>query len=168
MRNIIPDFTKDEQDYIKEHANFTGDELRFFELRNKEYSLEYCAEEMNTCISRVKRIDKKVIAKIAKVQLIEALREQIRILKEGAEMIVENTMIVFDGQRYYKGDELPDLGTLVAVSVQGNVRNYEGLSKDRDKLPKYDDLETGSSALFYDTKELYKYEKTNKRWYKMG
>lgn len=37
-KNIIPEFTKDEQDYIKEHANFMEEELQFFELRNKRYS----------------------------------------------------------------------------------------------------------------------------------
>lgn len=93
MRNIIPDFTKDEQDYIKEHANFTCDELRFFELRNKEYSLEYCAELMNMSVSSVKRLNKKVMVKIARAQLIEALHDQIRALQEECKEIQVNYKI---------------------------------------------------------------------------
>lgn len=75
--------------------------------------------------------------------------------------------VVHDGQFYQKGDEIWDLGTFVATSVDGNIRNYEGLSADISKLPKYDDLPTGSSAFCVDTGDLYKYEKTTKKWYKL-
>lgn len=81
-------------------------------------------------------------------------------------MIATNPTLI-DGRWYNTGDEVPDMGTLVAVTVDGNIRNYEGLSRDKAKLPKYDDLETGSSALFYDTREVMKYEKTTKTWYKL-
>lgn len=67
MKNIIPDFTKPEIDFIKENANFTERELNLFELRNKEYTLEYCAEEMDMGISTVKKINKNIIRKIDKV-----------------------------------------------------------------------------------------------------
>ena len=67
MRNIIPEFTKIELDYIIENANFTERELCLFELRNKEYSYEVCAEEMNICITTVKKIAKKTMNKIMKV-----------------------------------------------------------------------------------------------------
>lgn len=67
MRNIIPDFTKIELDYIKENANFTERELQLFELRNKEYSYEVCAEEMNVGMTTVKKISKKTMNKIMKV-----------------------------------------------------------------------------------------------------
>ena len=43
----IPDFTKFEIDRIKLYANFTKSEEMLFDLRNMEYSLEICAEEMN-------------------------------------------------------------------------------------------------------------------------
>ena len=79
-----------------------------------------------------------------------------------------NGPTVYDGQRYENGQEIHDLGSLVATSTSGGVRNYEGLSKDRDKLPVYDDLETGSSAFFVDTGQLFKYEKTTKTWYETG
>lgn len=67
MRNIIPEFTKIELDYIIANANFTERELKLFELRNKEYSYEDCAEEMNVCMTTVKKIAKKTMAKIIKV-----------------------------------------------------------------------------------------------------
>lgn len=77
------------------------------------------------------------------------------------------TNIVIDGQFYKQGDEIWDLGSFVATSVSGQIRNYEGLSSDVSKLPKYDDLQTGSSAFCVDTGDLYKYEKTTKTWYKL-
>ena len=63
----IPDFTKPEIDFIKENANFTERELRLFELRNKEYSHDRCAEELNISFSTEKRTNKKMLAKILKI-----------------------------------------------------------------------------------------------------
>ena len=61
-----------------------------------------------------------------------------------------------------------DLGSFECVSVEGiNQRNYEGLSADVDKLPKYDDLEAGSTALCLDTGDFYKYHAKSKTWYKL-
>lgn len=77
------------------------------------------------------------------------------------------TNVVIDGQFYKQGDEIWDLGSFVATSVSGQIRNYEGLSSDVSKLPKYNDLQTGSSAFCIDTGDLYKYEKTTKTWYKL-
>ena len=79
-------------------------------------------------------------------------------------MRAEN-LTYFDGHWYEPGEEIWDLGSFVATSVNGNIRKYEGLSKDISKLPKYDDLQTGSSALCVDTGQLLKYEKTTKTWY---
>lgn len=76
--------------------------------------------------------------------------------------------MVYDGQYYKVGEEIPDLGTFVATSIDGNIRNYEGLSADVLKLPKYDNLGTGSSAFCVDTGQLFKYEKTTKTWYEPG
>ena len=47
------------------------------------------------------------------------------------------------------------------------VRNYNGLSKDIEKLPKYSDLMTGSSAFCGDTGQLLNYESTTKTWYEL-
>lgn len=74
--------------------------------------------------------------------------------------------VVVDGHTYKAGEEVPDLGSFIATSVSGNVRNYEGLSIDVLKLPNYDDLGTGSSAYCTDTGDFYKYEKTTKLWVK--
>lgn len=67
MKNIIPGFTKPEQDYIKSMANFTDREMQLFNLRNKEYSYERCAEEMQMGLTTVKNISKSMLAKIIKV-----------------------------------------------------------------------------------------------------
>ena len=81
---------------------------------------------------------------------------------------------IFDGQIYNPGDSLPDMGSWVCTSVdknangEYNIRNYEGLSTDIDKLPHYENLGTGSSALCLDTSELYKYEKSTDIWYNMS
>ena len=77
----------------------------------------------------------------------------------------ERTMVV-DGQLYNEGDEIPDIGSWVAVSVDGNIRHYNGLSADVSKLPKY--VNTGSSALALDTGNRYKFYKPTKTWYKIS
>lgn len=77
-------------------------------------------------------------------------------------MIAQNN-ITYDGQFYKKGDEIWDLGSFVATEVDGNIRNYDGLSKDVEKLPHY--VETGSSAYCIDTGEIYIYEKSSDTWY---
>lgn len=75
-------------------------------------------------------------------------------------------MIVHDGQRYQSESEVPDLGSWECVSVNGNQRSYYGLSADVAKLPKYDDLDTGSSAMCLGTGDLYMYHALTKTWYK--
>lgn len=82
-------------------------------------------------------------------------------------MRAEN-LIYFDGHWYSPGDEVPDLGSFVAMPGSDKVRNYNGLSKDIEKLPKYSDLMTGSSAFCMDTAELYMYEQKSKIWVKCG
>lgn len=69
-----------------------------------------------------------------------------------------------DGQYYRSGENVPDMGSIVCVSTNGNVRNYEGLSKDVDKLPYY--VGTGSSFMATDTADIYKFEKTKNEWVK--
>lgn len=72
-------------------------------------------------------------------------------------------MIVYDGQIYEKEEDIWKLGSLVCTSRNGNIRHYEGLSKDRDKLPHY--CQTGSSCLMLDTGEYYKYHGETDTWY---
>lgn len=80
-------------------------------------------------------------------------------------MIADRT-IVYDGQVYQKGDTLHDLGSFECVSVDGNKRSYAGFSADVGKLPKYDNLGTGSNAQCYDTGDFYYYHAQTKQWYK--
>lgn len=83
-------------------------------------------------------------------------------------MAVADKVMVVDGQTYYPGDELPDLGSLVCVSSDGNMRDYEGLLSDALKLPHY--VESGSSALLYDGQgntEVYEFHKPTNTWYKL-
>lgn len=63
----IPDFVKSEIDFIKKNANMTPREEQLFSLRNKEYSLEECAEYMNCSISTVNRVNKSMKKKILRV-----------------------------------------------------------------------------------------------------
>lgn len=81
--------------------------------------------------------------------------------------VADKTMVV-DGQTYYPGDTIPDLGSLVCVEAVGNKRSYEGLLTDVSKLPHY--VETGSSALLFDgngNTELYEFHKPTNKWYKL-
>lgn len=73
---------------------------------------------------------------------------------------------IIDGKLYKEGDEIWDLGSLVCTGTeQGGIRFYEGLAKDKDKLPHY--VQTGSSCLMVDTGDYYKYEKSTDTWYKL-
>lgn len=63
----IPDFVKSEIDYIKANANMTPREDQLFDLRNKEISLENCAEIMNCSVSTINRLNKSMKKKIMKV-----------------------------------------------------------------------------------------------------
>lgn len=63
-------------------------------------------------------------------------------------MSIAKGITVYDGQTYQPGEEIPDLGSLVCVSVQNGKRCYEGKVVDQSKLPTY--VDDGSSALLYD------------------
>lgn len=74
--------------------------------------------------------------------------------------------VLVDGVYYSDGEEIWDLGSLVCTGTgPGKIRYYEGLSKDKDKLPHY--VDTGSSCLMVDTGEFYKYEKGTDTWYEL-
>lgn len=67
-RNIIPDFTKPEIDYIIANANFTEEEKMLFEMRNSEKSMKYCADMIGVSLSTLnKRVNKRMMNKILKV-----------------------------------------------------------------------------------------------------
>lgn len=76
-------------------------------------------------------------------------------------------MKVHDGQLYNNDEPVWDLGSFVCVGVEveGNVRSYEGLSADTPKLPKYDNLGSGSKATCLDNGAYLKYHAPTKSWY---
>ena len=61
-------------------------------------------------------------------------------------------MVKFDGHEYEKETDIPDFGSIQNIwsSADGKTRNYLGFPKDALKLPKYDDLATGSKATLID------------------
>lgn len=81
------------------------------------------------------------------------------------------SVTVIDGQTYQAGEEIPDLGNLVCVKP-GKQREYLGFTSDKLKLPKYDDLLTGSSATLIDPNGIEdtiiaKYYASTKQWLDM-
>lgn len=77
---------------------------------------------------------------------------------------IAKTTVIVDGQQYAPGDVLPDLGSLIAVFVNGGQRHYEGTSADAEKLPLY--VSDGSSCFMRDTGEYYKFDGEQRTWYK--
>ena len=80
--------------------------------------------------------------------------------------------VVFDGHTYENESEIPNMGSIQCVEVRGNQRDYQGFVKDSQKLPKYDDLETGSSATLFDPNGtestiIGKYDAPTKTWYNL-
>lgn len=72
--------------------------------------------------------------------------------------------VIQDGQTYLAGEDVPEMGSLICVKKYGNIRDYEGLSKDIDKLPLY--VGTGSSCLMTDTGDYYKFNAELNEWKK--
>ena len=77
--------------------------------------------------------------------------------------------VVFDGQTYENESEIPNMGSIQCVEVRGNQRDYQGFVQDSQKLPKYDDLGTGSSATLIDPNGtestiIGKYDAPTKTW----
>lgn len=63
----ISNFIQEEIDRIIEKANFTDREKELFYLRNKEKTLEDCAEMLGYSLSTINRLNKEVKKKIMKV-----------------------------------------------------------------------------------------------------
>lgn len=81
-------------------------------------------------------------------------------------MEIAKNITIIDGQTYKPGDKLPDFGSIVCVSHEGNKRDYEGLLSDFSKLPTY--VDDGSSALLYDgTGNTKVYHFLNGKWYEI-
>lgn len=65
----VYEFTQPEIDYLIAMCNFSPQQREFFDLRNKYYTLEQAAEQMNISPTTAYRINKQVKAKIVKVLL---------------------------------------------------------------------------------------------------
>ena len=63
----IYEFTQPEIDYLISMCNFSPGERELFDLRNKYYTLEQAAEEMNISTTTAYRLNKRIKAKIIKV-----------------------------------------------------------------------------------------------------
>ena len=80
--------------------------------------------------------------------------------------------VVFDGQTYENENDIPDMGSIQCVEARGNQRDYQGFVQDSQKLPKYDDLGTGSNATLIDPNGtestiIGKYDALTKTWYNL-
>ena len=64
---VISDFTVPELNYFRENCNFVGLEIRVFELRSQGVPLEEIAEILDMSVDGVKKISRKVNAKIIRV-----------------------------------------------------------------------------------------------------
>ena len=65
----ICDFTRPEVEYFRQECNFTKEQVTLFDLRVKNIPLEECAERMNVSVSTVKRLNKRIKAKIDKLYM---------------------------------------------------------------------------------------------------
>lgn len=65
----ICEFTKPEIRYLLAESNFTEEERTLFNLRCVDIPLEECAERMNVSVSTVKRLNKRIKAKIDKLYM---------------------------------------------------------------------------------------------------
>lgn len=63
---------------------------------------------------------------------------------------------------------MEDWGHWERVSNEGMVTTFYGLSTEVGKLPIYNELATGSTALCLDTGDLYIYHKGLNKWYLQG
>ena len=78
---------------------------------------------------------------------------------------------VYDGQVYNDPAEYPDLASLECIGINGAQRSYFGLKVDKDKLPTYDNLASGSDATLVDpaggSTIVCMYHAPTKTWYQL-
>lgn len=63
----VYDFVEWELQKFREECNFTDEELQCFELKAKDKSIEYIAQQMHISTAKVSRLVKRVKSKILKV-----------------------------------------------------------------------------------------------------
>lgn len=68
MKNIqVYNFVEWELQKFRDECNFTDEELQCFELKAKDKSIEYIAQELHISTAKVSRLVKRVKSKILKV-----------------------------------------------------------------------------------------------------
>lgn len=68
MKNIqVYNFVEWELQKFRDECNFTDEELQCFELKAKDKSIEYIAQEMHISTAKVSRLVRRVKSKILKV-----------------------------------------------------------------------------------------------------
>ena len=68
MKNIqVYNFVEWELQKFRDECNFTDEELQCFELKAKDKSIEYIAQEMHISTAKVSRSVKRIKSKILKV-----------------------------------------------------------------------------------------------------
>ena len=68
MKNIqVYNFVEWELQKFRDECNFTDEELQCFELKAKDKSIEYIAQEMHISTDKVSRLVRRVKSKILKV-----------------------------------------------------------------------------------------------------
>lgn len=68
MKNIqVYNFVEWELQKFRDECNFTDEELQCFELKAKDKSIEYIAQEMHISTAKVSRLVKRIKSKILKV-----------------------------------------------------------------------------------------------------
>ena len=68
MKNIqVYNFVEWELQKFRDECNFTDEELQCFELKAKDKSIEYIAQEMHISTAKVSRLVKHIKSKILKV-----------------------------------------------------------------------------------------------------
>ena len=68
MKNIqVYNFVEWELQKFRNECNFTDEELQCFELKAKDKSIEYIAQEMHISTAKVSRLVKRIKSKILKV-----------------------------------------------------------------------------------------------------
>lgn len=72
-----------------------------------------------------------------------------------------------DGVMYEIGDTIPDMGSIVCTSREGDLKSFAGLSKDASKLPTTH-VATDSTAVFNDTAEIQKFDGESGTWKPFG
>lgn len=63
----VDGFVKWEKEFYKSECCFTDDENKFFDLRNRGFSLEEIAEKMQYSVSKINDLSKDTYAKVIKV-----------------------------------------------------------------------------------------------------